>query len=157
RHDAHGVIASLNPEEIHRHAPLVTLLRYGRRLQQTELSVRLTVSFTETGTLELWCESTHSPHRWQLQFELREARAGDESESTSAPAFPSSRHAASMPTTALSAAIRLIRAAFSRAGEVQSDPVDPASLVGALESITGLKRESWPVATVRAFCDALLE
>jgi hypothetical protein len=26
-----------------------------------------------------------------------------------------------------------------------------------LESITGLKRESWPIPTVRAFCDALLE
>ena len=35
--------------------------------------------------------------------------------------------------------------------------MDPASLVGELESVTGLKRESWPIATVRAFCDVLLE
>jgi hypothetical protein len=35
--------------------------------------------------------------------------------------------------------------------------LDPASLVGELESVTGLKRESWPIATVRVFCDVLLE
>jgi hypothetical protein len=39
----------------------------------------------------------------------------------------------------------------------ESVPVDPASLVGELESVTGLKRESWPIATVRGFCDVLLE
>ena len=54
RHDAHGGIADLDPEEVHRHAPLVTLLRYGKKLQQMELAVRLSVSFTEVGTLELW-------------------------------------------------------------------------------------------------------
>jgi hypothetical protein len=35
--------------------------------------------------------------------------------------------------------------------------VNPASLVGELESVTALKRESWPIATARAFCDVLLE
>src|SRR5215469_17967072 len=50
RHDAHGAIADLDPEEVHRHAPLVTLLRYGKKLLQMELAVRLSVSFTEVGT-----------------------------------------------------------------------------------------------------------
>ncbi len=80
RHDAHGEIADLEPDEVHRHAPLVTLLRYGKKLQQMELAVRLSVSFTEVGTLELWCESASSTHRWRLQFELRrEASATDQS------------------------------------------------------------------------------
>ena len=57
RHDAHGALADLDPAEVHRHAPLVTLLRYGKKLQQMDLAVRLSVSFTEVGTLELWCES----------------------------------------------------------------------------------------------------
>jgi molecular chaperone DnaK (HSP70) len=157
-HDAHGAIAHLDPNEIYRHALLVTVLRYGKRLQQTELGVRLSVRFTEVGTLELWCESVNSPHRWRLQFELRrEASTSHQSAYISLPASTSIRHAASISEQALNSAVRLIQSVFSRAGAVRSDPVDPASLVGTLESIIGLKRESWPLPTVRVICDALLD
>jgi hypothetical protein len=53
--------------------------------------------------------------------------------------------------------VRLIQRAFTGSGVGEDVPLDPASLVGDLESVTGLKRESWPIATVRAFCDVLLE
>ena len=33
--------------------------------------MRLSAAFTEVGTLELWCESQVSEHRWRLQFQLR--------------------------------------------------------------------------------------
>lgn len=159
RHDAHGAIADLDPEEVHRHAPLVTLLRYGKKLQQMELAVRLSVSFTEVGTLELWCESVSSPHRWRLQFELRrEASATDQSRYTSQSASTANRHdSSSISEQAQESAVRLIRRAFTGSGVGEGVPVDPASLVGELESVTGLKRESWPIATVRVFCDVLLE
>lgn len=157
RRDAHGAIADLDPEEVHRHAPLVTLLRYGKKLQQMELAVRLSVCFTEVGTLELWCESLSSPHRWRLQFELRrEASSADQSEYTAQPAPVTTRHApSSVSDQSLESAVRLLQRAFSKAAE--GEPVDPASLVGDLESILGLKRESWPLATARLFCDALLQ
>ena len=71
RHDAHGEVAVFDAEQIHRHAPLVTLLRFGKKSRQIELGVQLTASFTEVGTLELWCESLKTQHRWRLQFELR--------------------------------------------------------------------------------------
>jgi DNA-K related protein/Hsp70 protein len=159
RHDAHGAIADLDPEEVHRHAPLVTLLRYGKKLQQMELAVRLSVSFTEVGTLELWCESVSSPHRWRLQFELRrQASATDQSGYTSQPASTANRHDfLSISEQAQESAVRLIRRAFTGSGVGGGVPVDPASLVGELESVTGMKRESWPIATVRGFCDVLLE
>jgi hypothetical protein len=158
RHDAHGGIADLDPEEVHRHAPLVTLLRYGKKLQQMELGVRLSVSFTEVGTLELWCESVSSPHRWRLQFELRrEASAADQSGYTSQPASTANRHdSLSISEQAQESAVRLIRRAFTGSGVGEGIPSDPASLVGELESVMGLKRESWPIATVRVFCDVLL-
>jgi len=157
-HHAHGVIADLNPDEIHRHAPLVTLLRYGKRLQQTELPVRLSVSFTEMGTLELWCESVNSPHRWRLQFELRrDAGAIGGSEYPALPVSTSIQHASRISEPTLNSAVRLIHSVFSTSGALRSDPADPPSLVGTLESVTGLKRESWPVETLRAFCDVLLE
>src|SRR5664279_111722 len=100
RHDAHGAIADLDPDEVHRHAPLVTLLRYGKKLQQMELAVRLSVSFTEVGTLELWCESANSEHRWRLQFELRrEASAKDQRGSASQKSSSMSRHAPALIST----------------------------------------------------------
>ena len=76
RHDAHGEVAALDEADIHRHAPLVSLLRYGKKMRELYLKVRLRASFTEVGTLELWCESRDTAHRWRLQFELR----GEESQ-----------------------------------------------------------------------------
>ena len=40
-----------------RHAPLVTVLRYGKRSRQAEIPVHLSARFTELGTLELWLQS----------------------------------------------------------------------------------------------------
>ena len=159
RHDAHGAIADLVPDEVHRHAPLVTLLRYGKKLQQMELAVRLSVSFTEVGTLELWCESASSAHRWRLQFELRrEAGATDQLGFTSQTTSTAIRHtSASISQESQEAAVQLIKRAFGKSPADESDLADPASLVGELESVIGLKREAWPLATSRLFCDALLE
>jgi molecular chaperone DnaK (HSP70) len=159
RRDAHGAIADLDPEEVHGHAPLVTLLRYGKKLQQMELAVRLSVSFTEVGTLELWCESVNSPHRWRLQFELRrDASAADQGGHTSQPGSTAVRPPSpSISDESQESAVRLIRRAFTGAGVGEGDRVDPASLVGELESVTGLKRESWSIATARVLCDVLLE
>ena len=157
RHDTHGAIAELDPEQVHRHAPLVTLLRYGKKLQQMELTVRLSVSFTEVGTLELWCESLTSPHRWRLQFEVRREAAAEEL-GGNAPqrSLISSRHqGAELSEISQESAVRLIQRTFSRSAD--GDSADPASLVSELESAIGQKRESWPLATVRLLCDALLE
>ena len=75
RHDAHGEVATLDEANVDRHAPLVTLLRYGKKMRDVYLIVRIRASFTEVGTLELWCESRDTPHRWRLQFELRAEEA----------------------------------------------------------------------------------
>lgn len=158
RHDVHGAIVDLNPEQVHRHAPLVTLLRYGKKFHQQELSVRLSVRFTEVGTLELWCESVNSTHRWRLQFELRgETSAACQSESVSPPTLTSIRHAATLSEPVRNSAVRLIHNSFSRPAGDNNDVVDPASLASRLESVIGLRRESWPVPIVRVFSDALLE
>jgi len=153
RRDAHGAIADLGAGEVHRHAPLVTLLRYGKKLQQMELAVHLSVSFTEVGTLELWCESASSSHRWRLQFELRRDATSDTAvQTTTAPHSTASVSQQSQETS-----VQLIKRTFSKPQTGEDDAVDLASLVGELESVTGLKRGSWPLVTSRVFCDALLE
>ncbi len=156
RHDPHGALADLDPAEVHRHAPLVTLLRYGKKLQQMELSVRLSVSFTEVGTLELWCEAVSSPHRWRLRFELRGNAAFDD---TYGEATRPQAATAALPSEisedSLQAARQAIRAAFTQAREVQ--PSDPASLVNELEARVDLKKESWPMPLLRTLSETLLD
>ena len=153
RHDPHGALTELDPVLVHRHAPLVTLLRYGKKLQQTDLAVRLSVSFTEVGTLELWCQSVSSPHRWRLQFELRgqaltvDANVKSTSHVGIAPASPR------ISEDSLRAAKLAIQAAFTR----EADPSAHASLVSELEAGIGLKKESWPMPLLRALSDVLLE
>jgi hypothetical protein len=53
--------------------------------------------------------------------------------------------------------VQLIERAFTKAETGEGDTGNPPSLVGELEAITGLKRESWPIDVLRTFCDVLLK
>jgi hypothetical protein len=153
RCDPHGAVASLEGDHVHRHAPLVTLLRHGKKLRDLQLSVRLTASFTEVGTLDLWCASVSSPHRWRLQFELR----GAEGERQQETAHPQAIQSATTDEQ-VEAAVKLLRAAFAASGaDLGNESIGPATLVGQLEAALAAKRESWPAATLRTLSDVLLE
>ena len=153
RHDPHGALAELDPAQVHRHAPLVTLLRYGKKLQQMELAVRLSVSFTEVGTLELWCQSVGSPHRWRLQFELRGNAPASDANVTPGPHAGLAPSSPEISEDSLTAAKETIRAAFTGEGDQSAH----ASLVSELEAGIGLKKESWPMPLLRVLSDVLLE
>ena len=47
RHDLHGEVVALDEADIDHHPPLVTVLRYGRRLRERRLSALLRATFTE--------------------------------------------------------------------------------------------------------------
>ena len=156
RHDAHGDLADLDSGQMHRHAPLVTLLRYGKKLQELDLAVRLAISFTEVGTLELWCESLQTAHRWRLQFELR----GHDNQSPSAETEPMEAKAertpsSQVPEAALQSAVQLIKETFTRVSDGAAG--DPTLLVSELEAVIGLRKESWPLSVARCLADTLLE
>ncbi|MFP5213004.1 MAG: Hsp70 family protein, partial [Acidobacteriota bacterium] len=70
--DRFGDVVTLSEEEITILPPIRTVLRYGKRGEAQALPVKLGVRLTEVGTLELWCRSQQSPHRWQLQFDVRQ-------------------------------------------------------------------------------------
>jgi molecular chaperone DnaK (HSP70) len=132
-------------EEVHVHAPLHAVIRFGKRAGDRMVPVRLAARLTEVGTLEIWCESKISDHRWRLQFELRKT----------APAEPEkpSRPAAVVSEEALSQSVALLRGAFGP-GE---PPLAPEELPGRLEQTLGLGRNSWPVGAIRKLADAMLE
>ena len=153
RHDAQGEVVLLDEADMDHHAPLVTLLRYGRRLRERRLKVGLRVSFTEVGTLELWFESRDTPHRWQLQFELRgepvESRQEDGMQSHTVASSPGDTNS----DVNITFAIKLIRDAFvSSAGDDHTE-----TLVNQLETTLGATRETWPVAAIRRFAETLIE
>ena len=143
--DPLGAIVSTG-DGFHRHAPLVTELRYGKRSRQVDLPVTLAAEYTELGTLELWLAAADTGHRWRLQFQLRRPTpAGD--------AVQTPEAAAVVAPDALAEAGRLVDAVF---GAGPSGP-DPDTLMGAIEHAFGLGRHAWPMAAIRPLADALLE
>jgi molecular chaperone DnaK (HSP70) len=155
RRDAHGDIAALDEASVHRHPPLVTLLRYGKR-RDVYLTIRLRASFTEVGTLELWCESRQTPHRWRVQFELRGEEAQAQQVDTVKPQPAPAR--ASRVTTSdanVESAALLIKNVFG--GSAHDASLAPEALVGQMEAVLGAKRDSWPLSAIRRFSDALIE
>ena len=156
RHDAHGEVVSLDEADVNRHPPLVTLLRYGRRLRERRLNVRLRASFTEVGTLELWFESRDTPHRWRLQFELRgEAEQAQQQTTAKSESAPRCSSGEADSDKTIESAVGLIRDTFSNSGD--NDALAPETLVSRLETTLGAKRDTWPLSVIRRFADALIE
>ncbi|MEO7274512.1 MAG: Hsp70 family protein [Vicinamibacterales bacterium] len=154
RHDRlDEIVAVTDQEAFHRHAPLVTVLRYGQRSRRVSLAVGLRIVFTETGTLELWCESRQSDHRWRLAFNLRAAEA-DPLEVTEAGDDPAGQaDEAVVPAESLERALRLIERVF-KADTADQSP--PESLTSDLEALLGFGKQAWPLGTIRRLADALL-
>jgi hypothetical protein len=156
RHDAHGEVVALDEENVHRHAPLVTLLRYGKKLREVYLIVRLRVSFTEVGTLEVWCEARDTLHRWRLQFELRGEETQAQHLDTAKPhPVPTRSSTVTTSDATVESAAQLIRSVFG--GHAAGDTLAPDTLGSQMEAVLGAKRDSWPISAIRQFGDVLIE
>src|SRR5213594_1122448 len=74
-----GELVRAAPDALSPLPPLRTVVRFGRKLAERALPVHLEVRLTEIGTLELWCRSLETEHRWRLEFRLRAAfESGDD-------------------------------------------------------------------------------
>ena len=134
---------SAGDPDLHQHAPLNAVIRFGRKAEERLIPVKLGARLTEIGTLETWCESKISDNRWRLQFELRKAAAEQ----------PVERKAAAVVSEqALKSALELIPAVF---GATKS-PITPEELPARLEQTMGLGRNSWPLSAIRQLADAFL-
>ncbi len=135
--DRLGDIVRLEENEATALPPLHTVLRYGKKGAAQPLPVQLNVHLTEIGTLELSCSSRQTPHRWQLQFDLR----GEETE-----AAPGETLEAGMIETARG----FIHSVF--AGDASPETL-ARELAGALDS----GKEKWSSLLTRKLADAFLE
>jgi molecular chaperone DnaK (HSP70) len=133
-----------------KHAPLVTAFRYGKRSRRVPLAVRLSAAFTETGTLEIWCRSEETDHRWRLAFNLRGVEAdpleGIAEETTER------ETGVVVDPEAISAAATLVRDLFAG-----TSALAPEALIGELEMVIGHGKLAWPLPVIRALADVLIE
>ena len=156
RHAAHAEVAALDEADVHRHPPLVTLLRYGKKMRDVYLTIGLRASFTEVGTLELWCESRDTPHRWRLQFELRDEEAqAQQLDTVKSQPVPKRASAITTSDATVESAAQLIGRVFG--GSAEGATLAPEALVSQMEAALGLKRDSWPISAIRRFNDVLIE
>jgi molecular chaperone DnaK (HSP70) len=136
--------------DLHVHAPLHAVIRFGKKSGERLIPVKLGARLTEIGTLESWCESKISDNRWRLQFELRK---GASEAAARVPAGQAGKPAAVISDEALRQALDLIGAVFSPAAAA---PVAPEELPSRLEQMLGLGKNSWPLAAIRQMSDAFL-
>ncbi len=130
--------------DLHMHAPLNAVIRFGKKAEERLIPVRLGARLTEIGTLESWCESKISENRWRLQFELRKKAAEQ----------PAERKAAAVVSEqALKSSLELIEAVFSPTAK---SPIEPQELPAKLEQTMGLGKNSWPLSAIRQMADAFL-
>ncbi len=144
--DRLGDVVRLSREEITVSPPIRTVLRYGKKAGARKLPVRLAVRLTAVGTLELWCESQKSPHRWQLQFDVRR-----EMESPSA----TDASGETLEQALIDEAREKIRITFERG--TQATGMSPEALIKELEKTLGMGREKWSIPLARKLADTLLE
>ncbi|MBI3784098.1 MAG: hsp70 family protein [Deltaproteobacteria bacterium] len=130
--------------------PIRTVLRFGKKLTSRTLPVHVVSRLTELGTLEVWCKSLTTEHRWRLQFQLRDqstAAAGEDVAGT---------HEAETVVNDdnLAAANDALRNVFPQQGSGDADPV---GLVRRLEETMELGKDAWPVSAIRKLWDVLWE
>jgi hypothetical protein len=181
RRDGVGDLVHLEESDVHRHAPLVTILRYGRKSRHQELPVHLAARFTEVGTLEIWCHSDVSDHRWRLQFELRAteqaADDADDADTRGRDEAPGAAEAAIViADEAVDQAAAFIREVFGPRAVAPAMPspadagrasvsadaalgaaITPDAIVAQTESLFGYGRQAWPLAVIRRLADVLIE
>ncbi len=154
RADALNALVILDEEDdVMRHAPLVTAMRFGKRSRRVPLAIRLVVAFTETGTLELWCESRATDHRWRLAFNLRgiEADALDPDE-------PAEDVADAAPQVVIAEdAVERATALIRQTIDPSPTGPQPDSLIGELEQALGHGKHAWPLLPSRQLADVLIE
>lgn len=175
--DAAGALLDVDPAALVELPPISTMLRFGRSLAERPIDVHLRSRLTESGTLELWCISRRTDHRWRLNLDLRARErtgAGDEGphaasatevrpvaedqEQTDAPdaAAPAVADTTRPAQELVVAEERVVAALALLEGCFAARPgSDPKLLMRALEEALDAGKDAWPIATVRRLWDAV--
>jgi molecular chaperone DnaK (HSP70) len=157
--DRPGEVIVVEREDLAPLPPIRTVLRFGKKLSAVTLPVLVSARFTEVGTLELWCVSHKTPHRWRLQFQLRGEKHGSgQSRQKSIPTAATQVEERVIDEPLLEEAFRLIRSVYQPSTpSLTQSGADPITLVRILEQTLGYRKDSWPLTAIRRLWDALWE
>ena len=145
-----GQLVSAPRESLSELPPIRTVLRFGKKLAARKIPVHVLARLTEVGTLEAWCRSLNTDHRWRLQFQLRDqavlpADDDDQEKSQAAESVVSD--------VQLERASAALAAVFPAEGTGHGG--DPVGLVRILEDHLGTGKDAWPLAAIRKLWDVL--
>ncbi|MFO8047468.1 MAG: Hsp70 family protein, partial [Desulfosudaceae bacterium] len=126
--------------------PVRTVIKFGEKGLARNIPVRIEAEYTELGTLVLWCRSLVSPHRWQLQFQLRQMAAGLDLPDTGT----------TMDAAVVDNALAEVEKIFSDPARDQAAAKRLSGLAQELSRMVALPRDKWPLSFLRALADTLL-
>ncbi|MGE5840432.1 MAG: molecular chaperone DnaK, partial [Deltaproteobacteria bacterium] len=144
--DKSGDIVITERNEVIELPPIKTVLRFGKSAGSVRIPVSLGIRLNEFGTLDVWCESKKTPHRWKLAFQLRM----DEEVTP----YKGS-HAHTLEETAVNEALAVMEEAFHTAARTLSG-VTPENVSAHMETVLGLHRNGWPLSAIRKMWDSLI-
>ena len=121
--------------------PLQTIIQFGQKGTKKEIPIQIEAEFSEMGVLFLWCRSLSTPHRWRLQFQLRDT-AGK----------PEVLDYEVFDSAIIDAAVSDIQLLFS----ANSDSSTLIKLMKTISKTIARKKEKWPLAVIRRLGDELL-
>ena len=121
--------------------PLQTIIQFGQKGTKKEIPIQIEAEFSEMGVLFLWCRSLSTPHRWRLQFQLRDT-AGK----------PEVLDYEVFDSAIIDAAVSDIQLSFS----ANSDSSTLIKLMKTISKTIARKKEKWPLAVIRRLGDELL-
>jgi hypothetical protein len=121
--------------------PLQTVIKYGKKGSRQPVPVEIEANYTEVGTLSLWCRSTISDHRWQLQFQLRDTKIAE-----------SVQDEAIFEVSQVERARKLLRRTFKPGSALH----DMDALVKNIVKVVDRPKEEWPLGFIRTLADDLI-
>ncbi len=149
RQDALGSVVEID-EDFATLPPLTTVLKFGKKSGFKEIPVRLEVELSEIGIIETFCCSLETPHRWRLQFSLREEEKQLPEEPEGILVKKEEKPPLQIEEDRLLKAIKTLEQAF-QAGDGLSQ------LSRRLEEIFEMEKDRWPLTLLRRLADTLLD
>ncbi len=159
--DKRGDIISINKDDFVKLPPVQTVLRYGKKGKIETIPVRVGAKLTEIGTLELYCRSINTPHRWRLQFNLRKDEKDNISQQiegvrvVSKKKKDTEKRLTDSDIKAIERAKNILDQCFNPKSE--KDAIKPSQLTKLLSQAIEMERDLWPLSILRALCDHLIE
>ncbi len=128
--------------------PLQTVIQFGKKGGKTRIPVQIEASYTEIGTLAVWCRSKVSNHRWQLRFKLRDQNTVAEVEEREV-----------FDEALVQKAQAEVRALFTPdQHQTPQEQIEAFNqIVKKISRIVERSKSAWPLGLLRALGDQLLE